>query len=145
MEYRTANMHDLPELLRLYRQLNPGDTLLSVEESVEKWKQIENTGICKIFVAADGTTLASSCIISIIPNLTRNGRSYALIENVVTDEKYRRKGIGRQLMTCAIDYAKSYNCYKVLLMSTVQNKDAHNFYTSIGFNGNSKKGFEIRC
>jgi GNAT superfamily N-acetyltransferase len=82
--------------------------------------------------------------LEIIPNLTQNGKSIGFIENVITDKEYRRKGIGKKVMEMAIKYAKETNCYKVLLQSNNKQKDAHKFYENIGFDGNSKRAFEIR-
>jgi GNAT superfamily N-acetyltransferase len=80
----------------------------------------------------------------IIPNLTFNGKSIGYIENVITDEKHRRKGIGKKILEMAIKYAKDENCYKVVLQSGIKRTAAHKFYESIGFNGESKKAFELR-
>jgi GNAT superfamily N-acetyltransferase len=63
---------------------------------------------------------------------------------VVTDSRHRRKGIGRTVLNMAIGYAAQENCYKVVLQSSIKRKDAHAFYERIGFDGNSKKAFEIR-
>jgi ribosomal protein S18 acetylase RimI-like enzyme len=80
----------------------------------------------------------------IIPNLTFNGKSIGYIENVITSEKHRRKGIGKKMIETAIKYAKKENCYKVVLQSGVKRTTAHKFYESLGFNGESKKAFELR-
>jgi GNAT superfamily N-acetyltransferase len=47
-------------------------------------------------------------------------------------------------MEKAIKYAKEQNYYKILLQSGNKRTDAHRFYESLGFDGNSKKAFEIR-
>jgi GNAT superfamily N-acetyltransferase len=76
--------------------------------------------------------------------LTRGGKSIGFIENVITDEKHRRKGIGKKIIKEAIEYAKEQNCFKVLLQSGNKREEAHRFYESIGFDGGSKKAFEMR-
>lgn len=96
------------------------------------------------FVAEEAGTLAGSCNITIIPNLTRGGRPFAVIENVITDIAYRRRGIGRSLIEMAVAYAKESNCYKVQLLSGSERTGAHRFYESLGFSGNRKKGFDMR-
>ncbi len=53
-------------------------------------------------------------------------------------------GIGKEIMIKAIEIAKTKNCYKVVLLSNIKRIEAHKFYESIGFSGNTKKGYEIR-
>ena len=96
------------------------------------------------YVALDNEEVIGSCFITIIPNLSKGIRAFGIIENVITDKKYRGKGIGKKLMNMAIEKAKKEKCYKVQLMSNVKRIDAHKFYEKIGFDGASKKGFEIR-
>lgn len=131
-------------MLALYRQLNPEEESVELEKARSIWDATERTQATRYFIALDNTKIVSACNITLIPNLTRNGRSFAIIENVVTDNEYRRQGIGKRVMLNAIEYARENNCYKVVLLSSAKRTESHRFYESLGFNGNSKKGFEIR-
>lgn len=142
--YRTASKEDLPGILSLYRQLNPNDILPELSTAEEIWKTIETNDGFGYFIAEENGQIISCCNCAIIPNLSRLGKSFAVIENVITDAAYRRRGIGSQIMTHAVQFAKRNNCYKVILLSSSKRTEAHEFYRSIGFNGESKKGFEIR-
>jgi len=51
--------------------------------------------------------LVASCALAIIANLTRGARPYAVIENVVTHESYRRRGLGTAVLHHAVDLARS--------------------------------------
>jgi ribosomal protein S18 acetylase RimI-like enzyme len=144
MEYRIARKEDLQELLGLYKQLNPEEEPIDVEKAYSIWDATEKGSATRYFIAVDNTKIASACNITLVPNLTRNGKSFAIIENVITDNDYRRQGIGKKVIQNAVQYAKENNCYKVVLLSSVKRTESHRFYESIGFNGNSKKGFEIR-
>ena len=141
--YTAAQKVHLPGILALYKQLVPEDTPIGIDEANELWDKGERQGL-KYFIAADGNRVVSALNIAIIPNLTRGGRSNAFIENVITDEKYRRKGIGKKLIEMAVQYARDNKAYKVVLLSSMKRKEAHLFYESCGFDGNSKRGFEIR-
>jgi GNAT superfamily N-acetyltransferase len=69
----------------------------------------------------------------IAPNLTHHAQPWALVENVVVDERARRLGAGRALMLRAIELAREAGCYKVNLISGNERTGAHDFYRSLGF------------
>ncbi len=144
MEYRIAHKDDLQGLLALYKQLNPEEEAADLEKASSIWDITEKSNMTRYFIAVDNARIVSTCNITLIPNLTRGGKPFAIIENVVTDNDYRRQGIAKKVMENAIRYARENNCYKVLLLSSAKRTESHKFYESIGFNGNSKKGFEMR-
>jgi len=143
VEYGILAENELSSLLELYKQLNPQENIIDEFSAKNIWKNIENQKI-KYFVARENEKIIASCNICIIPNLTRGGKSIGFIENVITDTEYRGKGIGKNIVENAIKYAKEQNCYKVILQSGNKRTDAHGFYESLGFDGDSKRAFEKR-
>jgi ribosomal protein S18 acetylase RimI-like enzyme len=139
MEIRELTKEDLPSLLALYRQL-----FRDAPEAVtdELWDQIILQG-GKIFAAVDGGKVVSSCAVSLIPNIPHNGRPLGYIENVITHADYRRMGLGKRVMTRAVEYAKENKCYRVFLESGMSRTEAHEFYSSLGFDSAAKKAFQI--
>jgi len=143
IEYGTLIEKDVLSLLELYKQLIPDDNELDEINANNIWKYIEKQNI-KYFIAKENGKIIASCYICIIPNLTRGGKSIGFIENVITDIEYRGKGIGKNIIKNAIEYAKAQNCYKIILQSGKERTGAHKFYESLGFNGDSKRAFEMR-
>jgi GNAT superfamily N-acetyltransferase len=143
IEYSIAKKEHLPMILELYKQLIPEESPIDIIVANKIWERIENNGI-KYFIAIENNKIISSCYLAIIPNLTRNGKSNGFIENVITDEKYRKKGIGKKIIEMAIEYGKQNNCYKIILQSSYKRKENHIFYEKCGFDGDSKRAFEIR-
>ena len=143
IEYCIAQKEHLPEILELYKQLVPDESPLEINKANEIWNNIEKNNI-KYFIAIESNRVISSCYLAIVPNLTRDGKSNGFIENVITDEKYRKKGIGKEIIKMAIEYGKQNNCYKIVLQSSFKRKENHVFYEKCGFDGNSKRAFEMR-
>jgi GNAT superfamily N-acetyltransferase len=79
----------------------------------------------------------------VIPNLTRHGKPFALIENVVTHGAWRRRGFGAALLKAAADRASWCGCYKVMLMTGSKESGTLAFYEKAGFE-QSKTGFQMR-
>ena len=140
---RTAIKADIPQLLELYKELQPLDPSIDIKAATAVWERSVNNGIT-YFVAEDNGCIAATCYIAIIPNMTKQCSPIGFIENVVTAADYRRRGIGRKLIAAAVEFAKSQGCYKVTLQSGIERLEAHKFYESVGFDGNSKRAFEIR-
>lgn len=89
------------------------------------------------------STLVASCTVIVIPNLTRGGRSYALLENVVTHAEYRNRGFGKAILNAAAERAWAEGCYKAMLMTGSKRPSTIAFYEAAGFE-QTKTGFQMR-
>ena len=144
MEFRTLTGEDLESLLELYRQLDENDDQYSFEQSKKGWDEIEDNSNIQYFGAIDDGKVVSTCYAVYIPNLTRGSRGICFIENVVTDKEYRNRGLASKVIDMAIAFAKEHHCYKAILQSGTSRTEAHRFYENKGFNGTSKKAFDMR-
>jgi GNAT superfamily N-acetyltransferase len=141
---RSAAEADLPELLNLYRHLHPHDPQLEPATAERVWSTLLASGFMTVIVAQAAERLVSSCTLAIVPNLSRGGRSYGVIENVVTHADYRQLGLGRRLLAHATDLAWQADCYKVLLATGSKREATLRFYEGAGFQRGGKTYFEIR-
>jgi GNAT superfamily N-acetyltransferase len=140
---RPAGPDDLPGLLALYAELNPADPPLDAATAEARFTAILAQPGMMIFVAAKGEAPLASCTLVVVPNLTRAGAPYALIENVVTHSSARRQGLGRAVIRHAIDSAWKAGCYKVMLLTGRGDTGTYDFYTDCGFK-QDKTGFQVR-
>ena len=143
-DIRSAKLDDLPGVLALYRQLNPGDPVLDLAAAETAWAALLSSGLTTPFVADMAGRLVSSCTLAIVPNLSRAARPYGVIENVVTDAGHRRTGLGRAVLQAALEKAWNANCYKVLLATGSRREATLRFYEGAGFERDGKTYFEIR-
>jgi len=140
---RSAAPGDLPALLDLYQHLNPGDATVSPEEGADILARFSKYEGSVILVGLLGRTLVASCTLVVIPNLTRAGAPYGLIENVVTDARYRGRGYGRAILAEAVAAAWRCDCYKAMLLTGSSDPATHRFYGGAGFE-QTKTGFQVR-
>lgn len=140
---RKAVADDLPDLVDLYRHLTATEPAVGPDEAARIFETFHRYPDSAILVAEAGGVLASSCAVIVIPNLTRAGAPYALIENVVTHADHRRRGHARLVLDAAVDAAWAAGCYKTMLMTGSTNPGTHAFYRAIGFE-QSKTGYQKR-
>lgn len=141
---RPARPEDLPGMLALYRQLNPDDPVLDVAIAQKVWSALLASSFTTPFVAEVAGALVSTCTLAIVPNLSRGARPYGVIENVVTDAAHRRTGLGRAILTVAVEKAWAADCYKVFLATGSRRETTLQFYEGAGFERDAKTYFEIR-
>ena len=97
---REAEQRDLDAILELYLFLHEDSIPEKDEHLRDTWLQIIQDPNHHLIVNKVDGKIVSSCVCVIIPNLTRNIRPYAFIENVVTREEYRRnKSLNEQIPT----------------------------------------------
>ena len=140
---RAARPSDLERLLKLYPQLNPSDEAMSLDLAASRLGDINQLPGSAVLLGLLGNDLVASCTLIVIPNLTRAGRPYALIENVVTDALHRGRGYGTRILRAAVDAAWGAGCYKVMLMTGSKQPSTLKFYENAGFE-QTKTGFQMR-
>ena len=138
---REAIKKDLNELLNLYLFLHEKNIPENSEHLENTWKTIIEDINHHIIVNEINGKIVSSCVCVIIPNLTRNIRPYALIENAVTNDEYRGKGYATECLNYAKKIAIKNNCYKMMLLTGTKSENTLAFYKSAGYNSDDKIAF----
>ena len=138
---REAVKEDLDELLNLYLFLHEKNIPENSEYLENTWKTIIEDINHHIVVKEINGKIVSSCVCVIVPNLTRNIRPYALVENVVTNEKYRGKGYATECLNYAKEIAIKNNCYKMMLLTGTKSENTLAFYKNAGYNSDDKIAF----
>ena len=130
---RHAETDDLERLLDLYAYLIPDDERCSPAVAQKSFADFLNYPGSAILVSEIDGCMVSSCAVAIVPNLTRGGAPYALIENVVTHSDHRGMGYGKLVLEAATQLAWNNGCYKVMLMTGSQKSETLSFYERAGF------------
>jgi GNAT superfamily N-acetyltransferase len=139
---RVALKPDLPAILRLYSQSEMDDgnilTLSNAEAIFERMEQYPNY---KVFVAVYEDKIVGTFALLIMDNLGHMGSPSAIIEDVVVDPAFQRRGIGKTMMKYALDIAAKEGCYKAMVSSNLKRQKAHMFYESLDF---ERHGYSFR-
>lgn len=141
MVIREIKENELSDLLELYTHLHELGVPENSEHLQNAWAAICNDENHHIIVCEIDGKIVSSCVCVIIPNLTRNIRPYAFIENVVTHTDFRGKGYATACLNYAKQIAVSSNCYKMMLMTSAKTESTLNFYKRAGYNCKDKTAF----
>ncbi|MBR4913944.1 MAG: GNAT family N-acetyltransferase [Clostridiales bacterium] len=138
---REANKNDLEAVLELYLFLHDDSIPEHDDHLAKTWDQIMDDPNHHIIVNEVDGKIVSSCVCVIIPNLTRNVRPYAFVENVVTHADYRCRGLAGECLAYAKEIAEKENCYKMMLLTGSKRESTLRFYQNAGYNSNDKTAF----
>ena len=108
---------------------------------MQVWDDIFQDKFHHVIVAEENGEIVSSCVCVIIPNMTHNQQPYAFIENVITDERFRKRGLATQCLNFAKEIALKENCYKMMLLTGSKKKSTLDFYRKAGYNSEDKTAF----
>ena len=141
MLVREIRENELHALLELYLHLHETGVPEQNEVLADTWSTIIRDKNHHIIVAEEEGKLVSSVVCVIIPNLTRNVRPYAFIENVVTHSDFRKRGYATACLHYAREIAKKENCYKMMLLTGAKDESTLHFYKQAGYNDADKTAF----
>jgi ribosomal protein S18 acetylase RimI-like enzyme len=88
----------------------------------------------QLVVAEDGDGVVIGCLqLCILPGLSSQGASRALIEDVRVAAHCRSRGVGESLVQWAVAEARAAGCKLVELLTHHTRVDAQRFYRRLGF------------
>jgi GNAT superfamily N-acetyltransferase len=130
---RLAHAADLWSLLELFAASEVSPVIQPLERAERVWREtLERPGVY-IFVSDEGLRLAATCMLVTAPNLLRQGRCHAFLENVVTHPDFRGLGHGSAVVRAALAQAWAADCHHVLMQSGRSDPRVHRFYEHLGF------------
>jgi diamine N-acetyltransferase len=144
MEIRVVTEDDLPNLVSIqhefheqHRQAFPTYYRASTdEELLAGMKEFIATGHARVWMASVGAAPAGFLTLRIdaVPeNFACYARSEAVVDQMAVASQFRRRGVGRALMSQAEQYAKSQACDGLRLGVLATNAAAREFYAAVGF------------
>lgn len=145
---RRAMLEDLPSIVALLAN----DTLgASREDSTLPLRKTYTDAfnvICSdpnqfLAVAVSENIIVGTLQLTYLPNISLRGAWRAQIEAVRVHEAKRNSGLGRYLFEWAIQQARMRGCVMVQLTCDVTRKEAHHFYSALGFEP-SHTGFKMK-
>lgn len=140
---RPATCEDFSGLHVLFKELVGRIGVPDGQAGRERLAQVLGHAGTTIFVAEEDGRLVAMATLHILPNMTFDGRPYALVENVATLKLAQGKGIGRKVMEHLVQTAWAANAYKIMLL-TGKDLGARGFYEKLGFGSDEKFGMTLR-
>lgn len=138
IKIREANSDDLSSII----QLLADDPLGAQREDsamppnayyLEAWDNISKDNNAEIFIVEDQGRVIGVAQLDYLQYLTYQGGRRAQIEGVRVHQKYRNKGVGKQLIQFLIEKARQNGCHLVQLTTDITRRNALKFYESLGF------------
>ena len=131
---RVATDKDLPDILKLYSQPDmDNNQVLELSDAAIIFDKMKSYPDYHVYIAEIGGAIVGTFALAILDNLAHMGSKSGLVEDVVVSREYQGQGIGKQMMSFAIEACKGKNCYKLCLSSNLKRHNAHKFYDSLGF------------
>ena len=146
---RRARRDDIGVIVAMLADDSLGGARERIEEPLppcyfQAFETLERDPNIQLVVAEDGEGRVVGCLqLCILPGLSSQGASRALIEDVRVASHCRSRGIGEQLVQWAVAQARGRGCKLVELLTHHTRVDAQRFYERLGFQ-RSHVGMTVR-
>ena len=125
---RQLTKHDYIEYIGLINKFRPIGIDITIEKYEEIYNEIFKNSI--IFIIEYNNKLIATAKLIIEQKFIHKLAKYGYIEDVIVDENYRKKNIGKNIIKYIVDYCKNNNFFKITLSC---NKHLINFYEKNNF------------
>jgi ribosomal protein S18 acetylase RimI-like enzyme len=149
VKIRPARRHDVAVIVAMLADDALGRGRERIEDPVpppyfRAFEAVESDPNIQLVVAeGEGSEVVGCLQLCILPGLSSQGASRALIEDVRVASHCRSRGIGEQLVQWAVAEAQGKGCKLVELLTHNTRVDAQRFYERLGFTA-SHVGMTVR-
>ena len=137
---RDIRQEDMSSLAALYSQFWGEKS--DVEKMCDKFVQLQDNDAYILLCAEEQDKLAGSVMGIVCEELYGECEPFLVLENMVVDSDYRKRGIGKQLFVELEIRAKQKGCRQIILVTETNRNDACAFYESLGFHPTDSKGYK---
>lgn len=134
---REARADDFAALLRLLEQMDEsmyGSRAIAAESDLSaRYEALLVDLDQRLLLVEDGDRLVGSAHLIVLRHFDRHLLRSGIVDGVVVDPEYRRKGVGAALMQAVAEAARQAGCYKLALTSNLARAGAHRFYGRLGW------------
>ena len=123
---RRASQADTTAIKALYRQLSPDDSNLDRDIPAI----LSHPDYLCLIMETGGRAIGMG--ITCIRTTLSNGR-HMVLDELIIDREFRRRGCGRRLVEHCIDLARAEGLDSVEVACSLQKTQLHRFYESAGF------------
>ena len=95
IQIRAATDADLPSILALYVQVEDDGRILPIEEARSIFARIHRYPDYEVYVATLGGSIVGTFALLIMDDLAHMGAPSGVVEDVVVQRDWQRKGVGR--------------------------------------------------
>lgn len=135
---RRAEAEDAQTIEGLYREL-VSDPLIRVLP--EQIATLSRSSTSFLLIAESEGVPCGTALLTVCPDVMYRNQPFGVLENVIVAQASRGKGIGRLLLTYVEHLALAHHCSKLMLLSSSTREEAHSFFRSCGFSGETKHAF----
>lgn len=135
---RRAQAADAKAIGNLYRELNALSTPIVLPERISAITNSEHT---HLLVCEDGSKVLATALVCLCQDVMFGNQPFALVENVVVSADCKREGIGKSMMDFIEAFCLEQDCSKIMLQTSSENRDAHDFYIAMSYDPDAKIGF----
>ena len=137
---RDLAAEDLHSLAQLYKQFW-GEAC-----NLENMQIVYET-VCKdpryVFLVADDHGLLTGSVRGVVcAALYGNCKPFMVVDDVIVDMPYRRRGIGKRLMLCLEARALENDCSFITFVTENSRIEAQRFYSALGYDPDAYVGFK---
>jgi ribosomal protein S18 acetylase RimI-like enzyme len=145
---RPARRDDIAAIVAMLADDHLGRARERIEQPLppayyDAYERVASDSNFELVVAEEAGIVVGCLQLCILPGLSSQGASRALIEDVRVASSRRSRGIGEQLVQWAVGRARARGCKLVELLTHNTRVDAQRFYERLGFS-RSHIGMTIR-